>query len=234
MRRATRTTPTPCSTLLEDTRERLLAVFDQLPAEVSVVLHQSRTELDIAQPFLPIVRRLTTPAAQRYAAGWPARGVLHVLTPRLLAERAANVEGSREMLLLTPAALYVQLVIAEGNRALPPPWSPRATLRAARCAWVVAGLAQWFSGQTAHARPAIARRLREGKRPAFPPSLRDAGLLGGTVVDLLVHEQGVDAAVELARSPPDGREGLVAVFGGRDVLESEGAWRTHLARMAGR
>lgn len=220
--------------LLEDTRERLLAVFDPLPAEVSVVLHQSRTELDIAQPFLPIVRRLTTPAARRYAAGWPTRGVLHTLTPRLLAERAANVEGSREMLLLTPAALYVQLVIAEGNRALPPPWSPRTTLRAARCAWVVAGLAQWFSGQTAHARPAIARRLREGKRPAFPPSLRDAGLLGGTVVDLLVHEQGVDAAVELARSPPGGREALEPFFGGRELLESEGAWRAHLARMVGR
>ena len=56
-------------------------------------------------------------------------------------------------------------------RATPPcrRRGPRAaTLRAARWAWLVAGAAQWFSGQTAHARPAIARRLREGARPGLP------------------------------------------------------------------
>ena len=162
------------------------------------MLHTSRAELDLAQPLLPIVRRLTTPAARRYLAGWAGGSALHVLAPRLLAARAANVDGSREMLLLTPAALYVQLVVAECNPALPPPWSPRSTLRARDWAWLIAGAAQWFSGQTAHARPAIARRLREGARPDFPPSLRDAALLGGTVVDLIVREEGVERAVELA------------------------------------
>ncbi|MGH2841848.1 MAG: hypothetical protein ACRDKY_13585, partial [Solirubrobacteraceae bacterium] len=160
--------------LLEETRERLGPAFPALPEEVTVVLHDSRIELDLAQPFLPLMRRITTPAARRYVAGWPARRELHVLTPRLLAERAAHVDGSREMLLLTPAAMYVQLIVAESNPLLPPPWSPRSTLRAARWAWLVAGAAQWFSGQTAHARPAIARRLREGPRPDFPPGLRDA------------------------------------------------------------
>ena len=155
--------------LLEDTRERLATVFPALPDEVGVVLHSSRVELDLAQPFLPVVRRLTTPAARRYLAGWAGRGALHVLAPRLLAERAANVDGSREMLLLTPAAIYVQLTVAACNPALPPPWSLRSTARAARWAWLLAGTAQWFSGQTALARPAIARRLREGGRPDFPP-----------------------------------------------------------------
>ena len=220
--------------LLEDTRERLIAIFPAIPSDVAVVLHQSRTELDLAQPALPVVRRLTTPTARRYLAGWPGRGAVHVLTPRLLAERAANVEGSREMLLLTPAALYIQLVAAEGNARLPPPWSPRATLHAARCAWAIAGAAQWFSGQTGHARAAIARRMREGGRPAFPPSARDATLLGGSVVDLLVRERGVEAAVELARSPPEGRDELAVVFGGRDALELEGRWRAHLAHMTWR
>jgi hypothetical protein len=220
--------------LLEDARARLSTVFAATPANVAVVLHQSRTELDLAQPVLPIVRRITSPAARRYLAGWPGSGVLHVLAPRLLAERAANVEGSREMLLLTPAALYVQLVVAEANTRLPPPWSPRATVRATRCAWVMAGTAQWFSGQTAHARGAIARRLREGGRPAFPPSIRDAALLGGSVVDLLVRERGVEAAVTLARSPPDRPDELIAAFGGHDALEIEGRWRTHLAGLTGR
>jgi len=221
--------------LLEETRERLGGAFPALPAEVTVVLHDSRVELDLAQPFLPLMRRITTPAARRYLAGWAGRGALHVLTPRLLAERAANVEGSRDMLLLTPAALYCQLVVAASNPALPPPWNPRTTVRAARWAWLVAGAAQWFSGQTAHARPAIARRLREGSRPDFPPRLRDAALLGGTVVDLVAREEGELAAVELAcRLPADGpRQALVEVFNGRALTHSEGTWRAHLARIAG-
>jgi hypothetical protein len=223
--------------LLEDTRERLEPLFGSLPGEeVTVVLHTSALELDLAQPLLPVVRRLTTPAARRYVAGWTGGSALHVLAPRLLAARAANVEGSREMLLLTPAALYVQLVVAECNRALPPPWSPRSTWRAAHWAWLVAGAGQWFSGQTAHAGPAIARRLREDERPDFPPSLRDAALLGGAVIDLVAREEGVERAVDLVCTLPPGgpREALVSVFGGRAMVHSEGTWRAHLARMAGR
>ena len=115
--------------LLEETRERLGSAFPALPAEVTVVLHDSRVGLDLAQPFLPLMRRITTPAARRYLAGWAGRGTLHVLTPRLLGERAANVEGSRDMLLLTPAALYCQLVVAASN-----PRCHRRGTRAARSA----------------------------------------------------------------------------------------------------
>ncbi len=221
---------------LEATRTRLADLFPKLPSEVAVVVHSSGAALDLAQPFLPVMRRITTPAARRYLAGWPARGTLHVLAPRLLAERAANVEGSREMLALTPAALYAQLVVAECNPDLPPPWTLRSTSRAASWAWLVAGSAQWFSGQTAHARPAIARRLREGRRPDFPPGLRDAALLGGTVIDLVAREEGAPAAVRLACSLPRGgpREALVATFRGRAMVHTEGTWRAHLSRMAGR
>lgn len=222
--------------LLEDTRERIGPLFGTLPDEVTLVVHSSGMELDLAQPFVPVVRRLTAPGARRYIAGWAGRGALHVLAPRLLAERAANIEGSREMLALTPAALYVQLALAERNPALPPPWSPRSSLRAARWAWLIAGTAQWFSGQTAHARPAIARRLRESSRPDFPPSLRDAALLGGSVIDLVAREEGAETAVRLACTLPRGgpREALVSVFHGRAMVHTEGTWRAHLARMAGR
>jgi hypothetical protein len=221
--------------LLEDTRERVAAIFPVLPEDVTVVLHGSRPELDFAQPLLAIMRRSTTPAARRYLAGWAGRGTLHVLTPRLIADRAANVDGSREMLMLTPAAIYVQLVVAECNPALPPPWSLRSSVSAARWAWLVAGVAQWFSGQTAYARPAIARRLRDGPPPEFPPRLRDAVLLGGTVIDLVAREEGARAAVGLACSLPPGgsREALVSVFNGRAIVHTESTWRAHLARLAG-
>jgi len=222
--------------LLEQTRERLGGMFASLPGEVSVVLHASALELDVAQPYLPVVRRATTPAARRLLAGWAGRGTLHVLAPRLLAARAGSVEGSREMLGLTPAALYVQLVLATCNPDFPPPWHPRSTARAMRWAWLMFGAMQWFSGQTALARPAIARRLREDGRPDFPPGLKDAVLLGGSVVDLVAREQGTRAAVELVcgRLPGGGaREALLQAFDGRAIVHTEGTWRAHLSRLAG-
>lgn len=221
--------------LLEATRARLAGAFGDPPDEVTVVLHGSAAQLDLALPALPVLRRLTAPAARRYVAGWAGSGRLHVLAPRLLEARASNVPGSRETLMLTPAALYAQLAIGACNPALPPPWGPRTLVRARRWAWLLAGAAQFFSGQTAHVRPAIARRLREGPRPAFPPTLRDATLLGGTVVDLLAREEGEASAVRLAcASVPGGpQDALRQAFHGRSLTHTEGTWRAHLSRMAG-
>jgi hypothetical protein len=104
-----------------------------------------------------------------------------------------------------------------------------------RWAWLLEGAARWFSGQTEHARPAIGRRLHEGGPPRFPPGLRDAPLLGGTVVDLLAREGGERAAAEFAtRIDPQGpRAALSKAFSGRTLHRTEEAWRTHLARLAG-
>lgn len=224
--------------LLEDTRARLQERFPRLPEhEVAVVLHETAAQLDLAQPVLPIVRRLTTPASRRYLAGWFGSDAIHVLAPETLDERASGVSGSREMLQLTPAALYTRLVLAASNPALAPPWRPSRLRRELRWAWLTWGAAQYFSRQTAHSRPAIARRLREGEPPSFPPALRDAHLLGGTVIDLVAREEGEQAAVELAlRAAGDGtpEEALERAFHGRAVRHTEGTWRAHLARMAGR
>jgi hypothetical protein len=221
--------------LLEGTRERLGTAFAVAPEGVTVVVHGSPAALAAAQPILPLARAVTAPAARRYLAGWAGRDTLHVLAPRLLRARASNVTGSREMLLLTPAALYAQLVVAAANPRLPPPWRPRAAAAMLRWAWLLAGAAQYFSGQTAYARPAIARRLREGPQPAFPPGVRDALLLGGTVVDLLAREEGEPAAVALAARPPHGApdDVLRDAFGGRTLRDTEGTWRAHLAKVAG-
>jgi hypothetical protein len=219
---------------LEAARERLERWFSPLPDGIAVILHPSPGQLALAQPAEPLLRRLTTPAARRYVAGWFTAREVHVLAPRLLAERASNVPGSREMLALTPAALYAQLVVGLANPGLPPPFRPRSALRQARWAWLSAGAGQWFSGQTAHARPAIGRRLREGGEPRFPPGLRDAQLLGGSVLDLLVREEGEAAAAALAIADlHDPRELLEHAFRGRSFVHTAGAWRAHLARMAG-
>jgi hypothetical protein len=217
---------------LDAAHERVAVVLGAELDEVTVVVHESELLLALAHPVLPVLRRLTAPAARRYLAGWAAGGELHVLTPRLLERRASSVPGSREMLALTPAALHARLVLGAQNPRLPPPFTAGATIRFARWAWLVEGAAQWLSGQTAHARPAISRRLHEGREPAFPPGLRDATLLGGSVLDLLAREEGPDAVAGLLeRLHPRGpKAALAAAFGGRPLARTADAWRASLRR----
>jgi hypothetical protein len=218
---------------LEDARAQLERLFARAPSELTVVLHQNAIGLSMTNPMLPLAWIATAPSARRYVAGWAGRHELHMLSPAGLEARASGVEGSREMLLLTPAALYAKRVIAENNRELIQARTvPRLGLEF-RWAWLLEGGARWFAGQTDHARAAIARRLREGDRPRFPPGPRDAALLGGTVVDLLARELGEGAAVKFVSRLPAGgsRAWLKAAFG-RSPTHTEGAWRSHLAQLA--
>jgi len=149
-----------------------------------------------------------------------------VLAPRLLRARASSVPGSREMLARTPNALYARLAVGTASPALPPPYRPRRINALLRRAWLSEGAGQFLGGQTPYAQPAIARRLREGGRPAFPPGLRDARLLGGTVIDLLVSERDEDEAVRLVD------EGVLRhAFQGAPLGEIEERWRAHLERL---
>lgn len=220
--------------LLEGTHAQLRTTFAVVPEDIDVVVHGSRAQLYAAQPELPVLVRLTAPAARRYLTGWPGQREIHLLAPRHLRARASNVPGSVEMAMLAPAALFTQVVVGANNPRLPPPFRPRSFARLMRWAWLWAGAGQWFSGQTAHARPAIGRRLREGAEPRFPPSVRDALLLGGTVLDLIARERGPDAVVRLVCDPDPGspERALQRAFGGRDLVPVSGEWRAHLATMA--
>lgn len=223
--------------LLEGTREHLARVFPEVPAEIDVVLHGSRAQLYAAQPEIPLLLRVTAPSARRYLTGWPGTNAIHLLAPRHLRARASNVPGSEEMALLSPAALYAQVVVGRNTPFLPPPFRTRQLRRMLVWAWLWAGAGQWFSGQTAHARPAIGRRLREGPEPSFPPSARDALLLGGSVLDLLAREEGEKAVVKLVCDAGQGRSStprgaLEHAFRGRSLLHTGGTWRAHLAGMA--
>lgn len=219
---------------LERTRHRLAVLFPRTVADVAVIVHGSAPLLELAHPLVPVERLLTAPAARRYVVGSTGRRTIHVLAPRLLRARASAVPGSREMLERAPDVLYARLVVAACNRRLPPPATPKRLAHRLRWAWAVEGAARWFAGQVEHARPAIARRLREGERPAFPPRLPDAALLGGTLVDLLAREEGPEAAMRLAchHDPAGPEAALRTAFRGRELVHTEGAWRSHLAQLA--
>jgi hypothetical protein len=219
---------------LELVREELTGYFPVSVEGLTVVLHRSAASLWLARPTVPAAWLATAPAARRYLAGWAGRGELHVLEPRALEQRASGVPGSREMLALTAPALYARRVIEQSNRDLPRRLTPSRARAGLRWAWLLEGAARWFSGQTDHARPAIARRLHEGGNPRFPPGPRDALLLGGTVIDLLAREQGVRAAAELAchLNPRGPRAALSTAFNGRALSRTEAAWRSHLQRLS--
>jgi hypothetical protein len=222
---------------IELTELRLAELFPRRVPEITVILHGSVSSLTMTNPTIPLVWLMTAPAARRYVAGWASRDHLHVLSPSVLRGRASNVEGSREMLGLTAAALYARRVIMENTKELQGVMGPIRLRRELRWAWLLEGAARWFSGQTDHARPAIARRLHEGGgvgRIRFPPGLRDATLLGGTVIDLLVREEGEAAAARFAtRLHPQGpRAAISEAFGDRPLSRTEDAWRSHLRRLA--
>lgn len=213
---------------LEDLRLRLEERFDTAPGEITVVLHPSAAWLSAAHPFLPLARLASAPAGRRYLAGWPTASEIHVLTDSALEGRAGGADSLRA-LRGTADRLYALIVLAANNRGLPPPWGPRSFARYVRWAWMLEGGAQYFAGQVSLFRAAVSRRLAEEGPPAFPPSPRDATILGGTVFDLLDREVGPHACELLvARLRKDGPAGAIEMAFGVDSETIEAAWRRHL------
>jgi hypothetical protein len=164
-------------------------------------------------------------------AGWFGPEEIHVLSPVVLRRRAGGA-GSLEALFMVPQRAYTLLVVGVNNPSLPPPFRPGAVRRLIGYPWLAEGASQYYSGQLAYLRPAIARRLREGPVP-FPPGPRDAHLLAGALFDLLSRERGDGACMALACSGDagDARGSLESAFGSslRDVAYR---WRGHLDRLA--
>lgn len=217
---------------LEDLRLRLEERFEEAPGGLTVIIHPSPAWLAAAHPFLPAIRLASAPAGRRYLAGWATSSELHTLTDSSLEARAAGPESLRA-LLGTAERLYAQIVLAHNNPRMPPPWGPRSFARYLRWAWLIEGGAQYFSGQISAFRTAMLRRLTEGPKPSFPPSARDATILGGSVFDLLDREVGRHACELLvSRIRKGGPEpALETAFGAR-FREIEAAWREHVDELS--
>ena len=217
---------------LEERRLQLEERFKQVPGGITVIVHDNPAWLAAAHPLLPPVRWSAAPAGRRYLAGWPMKTELHVLNDEWLDRRAAG-EDSRRALHGTAERLYTQLVLAANNDRLPPLWTPRRFLTYLRWAWLIEGGAQYFAGQVPLFRAAVLTRLREGQRPSFPPSMRDAVLLGGTVFDLLHKTRGAEACESMAlRLRRDGARGNIELAFGARMREVERAWREQLDELA--
>lgn len=215
---------------LEAHRARLGELYSRLPENVTVVLHDSGVQLALARPYLPIARRLASPAARRYIAGWFAAGEVHVLAPECLRALAGGPD-SLEALMLTPQRVYTMLVAGSDNPLLPPPFRPRTLAGMLRAPWLLEGIAQYLSGQVPLLRTAISVRLREGP-VRFPPTRRDSPLVAGVLFDLLARERGEKACLRLARQPT--KDPVLALQEAFDASTTEivSLWRAHLERIA--
>jgi hypothetical protein len=215
---------------LEAHRARLGGLYSRLPENVTVVLHDSGLQLAMARPYLPIARRLASPAARRYIAGWFAAGEVHVLAPECLRALAGGPD-SLEALMLTPQRVYTMLVAGSDNPLLPPPFRPRTLAGMLRAPWLLEGIAQYLSGQVPLLRTAISVRLREGP-VRFPPTRRDSPLVAGVLFDLLARERGEKACLRLARQPAkDPVQALQSAFDA-STTEIVSLWRAHLEQIA--
>ncbi|MBK8294861.1 MAG: hypothetical protein IPK93_08900 [Solirubrobacterales bacterium] len=213
---------------LEDLSLKLEDRFEVVPSQVTVIVHPSPIWLTMAHPFLPLVRWSAAPAGRRYLAGWPMATEVHVLGEAAMEKRAAG-DASLEALKGTAERLYTEIVIAANNERIPPPWTPFRFTRYLRWAWLVEGAAQHFSRQVDLYRAAVIRRLREGSRPAFPPSRRDAILLGGTIFDLLEDYRGGGACELLvSRLRRDGPEANLEAAFDLPMRDIEDLWRQYL------
>jgi hypothetical protein len=219
---------------LEDLRLRLEERFDEVPGGITVIVHPTPGWLAAAHPFLPAARLAAAAAGRRYLAGWAMASEIHVLNDTYLGRRAAG-EDSLAALLGTAERLYVQVVLGANNDRLPPPWGPRRFLRYLQWTWLIEGAAQYYANQVAVFRAAVSTRLREHKPPAFPPSARDAIILGGTIFDLLERERGPDACnVLAARLRRDGPRGSLELAFDARFSEIERDWREYLRRLTAR
>jgi hypothetical protein len=73
----------------------------------------------------------------------------------------------------------------------------------------------------------VARRLREGGAPGFPPGRADVPLLAGSVFELLEREAGAGACYAVIL----GEIGIDDAFHGRARRHTEAAWRSSLERL---
>jgi hypothetical protein len=159
---------------------------------------------------------------------------LHILNDEYLDRRAAG-DDSLAALRGTAERLYAQIVVGANNERLPPPWGPRRFLRYLRWTWLIEGAAQYYSDQVPLFRAAVSTRLREEKPPGFPPSARDAIILGGTIFDLLERERGADACDVLAsRLRRDGPRGSLELAFDARFRDIERAWRDYLRKLSER
>ena len=159
-------------------------------------------QLALAQPYLPVARRLASPAGAPLHGRLVRAGEVHVLAPRVPARARRRAGLARGADADARSASTRCSSSGSNNPLLPPPVPPPDAVPAC-CAspWLLEGIAQFLSGQVPLLRAGDRDPPARGRACASRPSRATRRSLAGALFDLLARERGEQACVRLARQP---------------------------------
>jgi hypothetical protein len=209
--------------VLETVAARLEAHGLVLPDHPTIVVHPTAFSLGLAQPAFLFAQTLTESNGRRYLASWSSGSTLHLIAPTRLARGSEGHISMREALERAPACGLAHMALAHANPGL----SLQRTLRKRDWLWLAWGAGQSLVGQVPMLASSIAVRRRERRSLAIPPPARDAVVLGGSLVELVLRERGLTGLVALLRDPlpPSPQAWINRALSGLGPTERDVRWR---------
>ncbi|MBO9531940.1 MAG: hypothetical protein J7513_03085 [Solirubrobacteraceae bacterium] len=209
--------------VLETVAARLEAHGLVLPPHPTVVVHPTAFSLALAQPAYVAALALTETHGRKYMASWASGSTLHLIAPDRLARGTEGHISLRDAMDRAPAAGLAHLAIGHANPAL----SLQKALRRRDWFWLAWGAGQTLVGQVPMLASVIALRRKERRAIHLPPPMRDAVVMGGSLVELVLRDRGLTALVHLLRDPlPPSADGWIGrALPGLGSTERDVRWR---------
>lgn len=209
--------------ILETYAVRLEAHGLVLPPHPTVVVHPTAVSLSLAQPAYVAALGLTETHGRRYLASWTSGSTLHLISPERLRRGTENHISLRAAMERAPACGLAHMALGHANSGL----SLQRALRSRGWFWLAWGAGQTLVGQVPTLASVIAVRRKERRALSLTPAMRDAVILGGSIVELVLRERGLTGLVHLLKAPlPERPEAWIArALPGVGPTEREVQWR---------
>ncbi|MDO9352354.1 MAG: hypothetical protein Q7T55_01575 [Solirubrobacteraceae bacterium] len=209
--------------VLETVAARLEAHGLVLPPHPTIVVHPTSFSLGLAQPAYVWAQSLTESHGRRYLASWSSGSTLHLISPPRLLRGTGTHISMRDALERAPACGLAHLALGHLNPGL----TLQRALRRRQWLWLAWGAGQALVGQVPMLASTIAVRRRERRALTIPPPARDAVVLGGSLVELVLRERGLTGLVALLRDPlpPSPGAWVNRALSGLGPTERDVRWR---------
>lgn len=194
-----------------------------LPDHPTIVVHPTAFSLALAQPAFMAAQSVTESHGRRYVASWTTGSTLHLIAPGRHTRGEQRVIGMRDALERAPACGLAHLALAHANPGL----SLTRGIRKRDWLWLAWGAGQTLGAQVPLLASSIAVRRRMRRALSIPPPPRDAVVLGGSIVELVLRTRGLTALVGLLKEPlPPTPEGWIGrALPGLGPTERDVRWR---------
>jgi hypothetical protein len=209
--------------VLETYAARLEAHGLVLPPHPTVVVHPTAMSLALAQPAYLAAIAMTETHGRKYLASWASGHTLHLVAPHRLMRGTESHITLRDAMERAPACGLAHLALGHANPGL----TLQRALRRRAWFWLAWGAGQTLVGQVPMLASVIALRRKERRALSLTPPMRDAVVLGGSIVELVLRQRGLTGLVHLLREPlPPSPEGWIGhALPGIGGTERDVLWR---------